>query len=220
MGRKVCKLPQRPYPAIISDKPHLTIIAGRKGSGKTHLTIKLLKSPRAWLGVYDSIKIISPTFPLQPVWGAISPEGVTVHLQFSVDVITELMEKQTADRSKSVLLILDDLGEDVHRCPGAKAVFHKLIANSRHLNISIVWLCQKLTQSPTYARTNCDNFITFSSLATRERDCLFHEVAMTDKRSFNKLMTDCTAEAYSTLSCTFRDGQLKYYKNLEETVSV
>jgi hypothetical protein len=201
---------------VIWRKPHFTIIAGRKGSGKTALTIKLLQS--TWRGVYDSIIIISPTFALQPCWGAISPEGVTVHLSFSIEVISQLMEQQTADRSRKVLLVLDDLGEDVHRCQGAKATFHKLIANSRHLNISIVWLCQKLTQCPTYGRTNCDLFIMFASLSTREREALYNEVAVHPRKEFNLMMSTATSAPYSTFSASFQDGSMKFYCNLTDEI--
>ena len=123
--------------------------------------------------------------------------------------------KQTQNRKPRVLLILDDLGEDVLRCKSATPVFHKLIANSRHLNISIVWLCQKITQSPTYARANSDVFISFASLSTRERDALFNEVSMTDKKSFAAMFADATMDQYSTFAATFKDGQLRFYKKLE-----
>ena len=117
-----------------------------------------------------------------------------------------------------MLLILDDLGEDVLRCKTATPVFHKLIANSRHLNISIVWLAQKITQVPTYARANADCFISFASLATRERDALFNEVSMTDKKTFASMFADATMDQYGTFAATFKDGQLKFYKNLETEI--
>jgi len=182
--------------------------------------VKLLKSNRAWCNVYDNVIIISPTFLLQSaVWGQISPDGVTVHLSFSTEVILDLMQRQTENREPRVLLILDDLGEDVLRCKTATPVFHKLIANSRHLNISIVWLAQKITQVPTYARANADCFISFASLATRERDALFNEVSMTDKKSFASMFANATMDQYSTFAATFKDGQLKFYKNLEDEIT-
>jgi serine kinase of HPr protein (carbohydrate metabolism regulator) len=207
-----------PYPAILRDKPHLTLICGRKGSGKTALTIKLLKSPRGWRNVYDKVIIISPTFMLQPIWGQLSPKGITVHLEFQAETIIELMAAQTETRDRRVLLLLDDLGEDVCRSKDATAVFHKMIANSRHLSISIVWLAQKITQIPTYARANADSFISFASLATRERDALFNEVSMVDKRTFADMFVEATTDQYSTFAATFKAGQLHYFKDLETPI--
>ena len=140
------------------------------------MTVKLLKSKRGWKGVYDKVVIISPTFPLQPIWGQISPAGVNVHLAFTTEIIEDLMKQQTENRDRKVLLLLDDLGEDVHHSKEAKPVFHKLVANSRHLNISLVWLCQRNTQAPTFVRSNTDCYISFASLSARERSTLQRSV--------------------------------------------
>ena len=175
--------------------------------------MKLLKSARAWKGVYDKIIIISPTFMLQPIWKQISPSGVSVYLEFREEIIMDLMRQQTEDSTRKTLILLDDLGEDIlHK---AKSVFHKLIANSRHLNISVIHLCQKLTQSPTYCRSNTDCFISFASLATREREALFAEVSLVDKKSFAKMFAGATNEPYSTFCATFKNGKLRFYQNLE-----
>jgi len=162
--------------------------------------------------------IISPTFPLQPIWGQISPDGVTVHLAFTTQIIEDLMKAQTDNRDSKVLLLLDDLGEDVHHSKDAKPIFHKLIANSRHLNISLVWLCQRLTQAPTFVRSNTDSFISFASLSTREREALYNEVSMTDKKAFAAMFADCTRDQYSTFAATFKAGKLSYFKDLEHPI--
>jgi hypothetical protein len=155
---------------------------------------------------------------LQPIWGQISPDGVSVYLAFSAEIIENLMAKQTEHRESRVLLLLDDLGEDVLRCKVATPVFHKLIANSRHLNISVVWLCQKITQTPTYVRANTDCFISFASLATRERESLYNEVSLTDKKSFAAMFASATQEQYSTFTATFKNGKLSYWQNLEHSI--
>ena len=67
-------------------------------------------------------------------------------------------------------------------------------------------------------RANADMFISFASLATRERDALFNEVSMTDKRSFAAMFANATMDQYSTFGATFKDGQLKFYKNLETEI--
>ena len=196
------------------------MITGRKGSGKTQLTVKLLCSEHGFKGIYDQIIIISPTFMLQPIWARISPDGINVYLEFNPQVLQNLMNEQTANRTKKILLILDDLGEDIVRSKEGAPIFHKLIANSRHLNISIICLHQKLTQAPTYLRANADVFITFASLSTRERDALYNEISVTDRKTFSRIFATATEEQYSTFAASFKDGKLRYYKNLESEINM
>ena len=206
------------FPAIIHDKPHFTIICGRKGSGKTNLTVKLLRS--VWKGIYDSVVVISPTFLLQQnVWSQIKPEGIRVYLQFRHDTIENLLTEQTQNRNK-LLLLIDDVGEDVLRDVATRPLMHKLIANSRHLRTSIVWLAQKLTQIPTYARANTDVFINFASLSTRERQALYDEVSICSLPAFTKMFNESTKEPYSTFCASFQNGKLEYYVNLEKKIEV
>ena len=208
----------RPYPALIREKCHITLICGRKGSGKTSLTIKLLRSERGWKNIYDKIIIISPTFLLQPCWGQLDPTGIDVYLDFRTDTICELMALQTENRTSKILLILDDLGEDIVRNKECKPIYHKLIANSRHLNISIIQLHQKISQCPTFVRANADTFISYNSLSGREREALYNEVSTVDKKTFAKIFKDATEVQYSTFCASFIDGQLKLYKDLEEEI--
>ena len=148
----------------------------------------------------------------------LSPIGISVHTTFNTSIVDTLMASQTENREKRVLLLLDDLGEDVHHSKEAKPIFHKLVANSRHLNISLLWLCQRITQAPTFVRSNTDCFISFASLSTREREALYNEVSMTDKRTFADMFSRATQDQYSTFCAVFKGGKLNYYKDLDEPI--
>ena len=110
------------------------------------------------------------------------------------------------------------MGEDIVRNKECKPIYHKLIANSRHLNISTIQLHQKISQCPTFVRANTDTFISYNSLSGREREALYNEVSTVDKKTFAKIFTETTHEQYSTFCATFKDGRLKLYKDLEEEI--
>jgi hypothetical protein len=79
-------------------------------------------------------------------------------------------------------------------------------------------LAQKITQIPTYMRANADCYISFASLATREREALYNEISTTDKKDFARMFADTTQEQYSTFCATFSEGRLRYFKDLDEEI--
>jgi hypothetical protein len=157
--------------------------------------------------------IVSPTFHLQKVWNTIAKEGVTVYNEFS----TEILEKiYTAKQSKThiqTLLILDDNGDDLKRIN--QPIFQKMVSNSRHLNLSMVVLLQKITQAPTHLRSNSDSYVVFSACSTREIDQLYAEIGILDKQRFQILFRDAVQNQYSCFVGSMIDGKLRFYKNFE-----
>jgi hypothetical protein len=198
------------YKGLVRDRPHVSVFAGRKGSGKTQLLIKLLKDAEGWKGVYQKIIIVSPTFKFQKAWKCLAPDGITVYTQLT----DELMEKllQTSP-SINTLIIFDDNGEDVKRVN--TQAMNKLISNSRHLNLSIVFLLQKLSQAPTIVRSNTDTFVCFSATSTRETDLLWAEIGVLSKKDFYNMFRDATQEQYSCFVASMEKGKLKFYKNFD-----
>jgi hypothetical protein len=197
------------YKGLINDKCHVTLFVGRKGSGKTQLLLKILKDKDGWRNVYQEIIIVSPTFKLQHCWQTISGEGVTVYESFSEETLDKIYKDQKP--SVNSLLILDDNGEDLRRVN--QTVFNKLISNSRHLNLSIVALLQKLSQAPTVLRSNADSFAVFSACSQREQDILWSEIGILDKKTFQKIFSDSTSEQYSCFVASMLKGKLHFYKN-------
>ena len=72
------KINKYDLPGIINQRSHRTLIAGRAGSGKSHLCCKLLKT--VWKGSYHEIIFIAPTFAAQldTLWGQLDPNGISV----------------------------------------------------------------------------------------------------------------------------------------------
>src|SRR5690242_5392430 len=66
-----------PRLGLITDEPHVTMIVGKKKSGKSHLFCELLLDPQGYNKKYDRIIFISPTFRTQyeKLWKALDPKG-------------------------------------------------------------------------------------------------------------------------------------------------
>ena len=205
-----------PHNGLIRDSPHITLYIGRKSSGKTKLLIDMLLDKRGYRGVYGQVTIISPTFELQKAsWGRISGEGVTVYKEFTDAVLEKIYNDQQSNKSKC-LVIFDDNGDDLRKV--SPAVFNKLVSNSRHLGggLSIIALCQKLTQSPTILRSNSDCFVAFSANSLREQLILYQEVGVVDMKTFTRIFRDATEKQYSCLVITLIAGKIRFFKNFSE----
>ena len=192
---------------------HITLFIGRKGSGKTYLLIEILLSD--WKGVYDDIIIVPPTFKLQnTVWGKIDTgAGFTIYDNFDEKTLVEIYNNKLQNPTRKTLLILDDNGEDIKKI--RQSVFNKLISNSRHMNMSMVVLLQKLTQAPTILRSNADTFAMFSACSIRERESLYNEIGTLDKKEFSKYFNHCTAQKHSVFVASVIEGQIKLFDNFK-----
>ena len=189
----------------------VTLVVGRKGSGKSHLVVELLMSD--WCGLYHDIIIISPTFQAQfkGLWSKLSPKGIIVHESITDELVEQLM-RQTAGSTRDTLLVLDDLGEDLRKM--SQTVLNKLVSNSRHYRLSIVCLHQKLTQAPTIFRANTDSFISFASCSFLEREALWREISTVDRKTFNRIFAEATQQPHSFMVSTIsKGGALELYKN-------
>lgn len=202
-------------PGIITDRPQVTIVCGKKGSGKSCLCVKLLKTHFKY--VYKKIIIISPTFRAQyaKLWCQISHEGVIVYEALTQQVITKIFDEMM-ENDEETLLLLDDCGEELKHCE--PRLVNMLVSNSRHRNLSMIVLCQKITQMPTILRCNADSYIMYSSSSYLERECLYKEVSTVEKKEFIKIFNKATEKEYSFLVCVMsRTGQLQFYHSDFET---
>ena len=116
---------------LINDKAHITILLGRKGSGKTSLLLKLLLTPGGYCKVYEKIIIISATFMNQweKTWSKLHRKGLTVYTSLSDALLDKIYNDCNSDKIHT-LVISDDLDEQFRKVDSHKV--NKLISNSRH----------------------------------------------------------------------------------------
>jgi hypothetical protein len=198
-------------PGLINDRTHCTVFVGRKGSGKSFLCCRLLKT--IWKDCYEQIIFISPTFESQlSLWGSLDPAGISVYSKLTDELIETLLTQQMSTR-RPVLIVLDDNGEDFKKV--SPNIVNKLVSNSRHINLSIIGLFQKLTQCPVILRANTDTFLSFSACSYLERECLWREVSIVSKQEFQRIFNTATENNDHGFLCSSigRDGSLKFYSS-------
>ena len=107
-------------------------------------------------------------------------------------------------------MVLDDLGEELKKIE--PRLINLLVSNSRHYRLSIISLHQKLTQCPTVIRGQVDSICMFGACSYLERECLYKEVSVVERKLFMKMFTEVTEQPHAFLVCTMsREGKLKFF---------
>ena len=175
----------------------MTIINGRKNSGKTELLLRLLCTPGGYYVKYKKIIIISPTFLSQyeKTWSRVKKEGLEVYDGMS-DALLDKISKECTKESGPTLIISDDNSESLRTSVSHEKV-GELISNSRHANNSFVFLTQSIVQMPTIVRRNADVFVFFASASYTEIDLLWKEVSSIKKKKFMEMFAKAVIWIFS-----------------------
>jgi hypothetical protein len=156
--------------------PCNVVVAGSTKAGKTHLTKKILKEQI--LPKTDYLIILSPTCDISDDWDEFpeqpNPDLGLVIQKFSADfknIIEEMIDSQRAllrthkkNNIPSITIVIDDcLGRSILRLGG---LLDKFSVSSRHYNMTMFVLVQKIVGCPRTFRLNsaycvlfnCSNF--------------------------------------------------------------
>lgn len=187
---------------------------GRKGSGKSFNLVQLLCDKNGLRGLYDEIIIFSGTFKTQydSLWKKISSKGVTVFEDLT-NVEAVYNNQINSYPKKHILLLSDDM--DVQWAKMDQQILNRIITNSRHANISMVFLIQKMTMCSTIIRCNADCIASFSSCSFMEFEALYREFSTMEKKIFHKLFTDITALPYHYMTCCMQNGNIEVYDSFK-----
>lgn len=193
------------------------MIVGKKGSGKSNLFLQFLLNPSAYFRKYDRIIFISPTFRAQfeILWHKLDPQGIQVYDEVSQGLLAGIIHEQESNGLQT-LVCFDDNGEQLRHL--AQAELNRFISNSRHLRLSCVFLCQKISQVPTIVRANTDCFVVFAACAQVELEALYREVSIVDKKRFLELFRETTQHEYAYLCISVQRGKIKFFKNCKEEI--
>lgn len=194
-------------------------MVGKKGSGKSHLFLKLLLNPQGYCCKYDRIIFVSPTFRTQfeGLWKALDPKGIKVYEDMSDGLLAQIIsEQETSDTT--CLCVFDDLGEIWKHID--QSVLNRFISNSRHLRLSMVFLAQKLSQLSTIIRANTDCFVTFSACSQIELEALYREVSVVEKKQFLSMFRVVTRERFAFLCISIIGGKIGFYPNFGRQITV
>ncbi len=190
---------------VPTDEPFVMAIIGRRGSGKGHLCLDMLK--HFYRGMFDFIVWISPTFQMQAMTLNLEDNtGVVVFTEWRPEIITSLYlylgPRNKGDREgrekEQCLLILDDVGLKGKKGRLSEQL-DEIAFTSRHYGVSVIEMTQRITLLTTSVRSQLDALIMFREENPRERINLMSSFGFGTKQDFFRVIDEKTAEKYSVV---------------------
>jgi hypothetical protein len=193
------------------------LVVGRKGMGKSQMIVSMLKDPRGLKWIYDRIIIFSGTFrtQYQNLWSKLSSKGIVVHEELDELILMKVYEEQLGS-PEHVLILSDDMDQQWSKMD--QQVVNKIITNSRHCNLSLCFLVQKMSMVPTIIRSNADCVIAYATSCHREFEAIYNEFSHCSKKDFHKFFVEATSEPYSFLVCCVQSGKVEMYINFQNKI--
>jgi len=150
-------------PEPLERKPHVYLIVGAKGSGKSSLMVSLLTSKKkpykAYRGKFHSVLLNMPKSSADSIKGKpfASLPASNFYSNFNeafLDKIYETAEENTEEEHQT-LCILDDCSSKLKTNRAMIDKLTLLVHKHRHLRLSIWILVQDLISCPLAIRKNC-----------------------------------------------------------------
>ena len=181
------------------------------------MTVSLLKDQKGLKFLYDRIIIFSGTFKTQyeKLWSQLSPKGITVIEELDETVLMKIYEEQLGSK-EFVCIISDDM--DTQWAKIDSGLMNRVITNSRHCNLSLCFLVQKMTMVPTIIRSNADCVVAYATSCHREFQALHNEFSHCGSRQFHQFFVEATKEPYSFLVCCVQGGKVEMYINWSQKI--
>ena len=181
------------------------------------MIVNLLKDPRGLKFLYDRIIIFSGTFKTQyeKLWCKLSPKNITVYEELDELVLLNVYEQQLGS-PEHVLILSDDMDQQWAKMD--QQAVNKIITNSRHCNLSLCFLVQKMSMVPTIIRSNADCVIAYATSCHREFEAIYNEFSHCSKKEFHAFFVEATKEPYSFLVCCVQGGRVEMYINFQHKI--
>jgi uridine kinase len=191
-----------------------TAIIGRQGSGKTSLTINIVK--KLYKKKFHKIYLFMPRTSIASlknnIFEALPEDQVFDELNYeNIHNLNETIKENRENGMKS-LIIMDDVQRAL-KDHGVVKVFKEMVANQRHLNVSIIVLLQNYFALDNKVRELIHNVI-FFKMDKRQTMKLFNECAEMPQSAFNDLNDFIFDEPYNW--CLINQRNKKIYKNFDE----
>ena len=203
---------------VCTEQPFVMAIIGRRGSGKGHLCIDLLK--HFYKGMFDFIVWISPTFQLQAMTLNLEDHtGVVVFSQWRPKIITSLYQymysRNSGDREgrekEHCLLILDDVGLQAKKGKLSDQL-DQIAFTSRHYGVSLIEMTQRITSLSTSVRSQLDALIMFREENPLERQNLYRNFGFGEnKKDWFRIIDSKTEEKFSVIGIRNFAGHFVFF---------
>lgn len=191
---KICpKLDQFPLVRDNLNGYNTTVIIGRQGSGKTSLTINIIK--KLYKKKFNKIFVFMPQTSrnsLKPNIFEVLPDD-QVFEELNLENIQYVYEqlKENSENGHKSLIIMDDVQKALKRNDVINE-FKNIVANQRHLKVVNIILLQNYFALDNKVREIVNNVI-FFKMDKKQTEKIFEEVAEMPKELFeqvNKIVFD------------------------------
>jgi hypothetical protein len=189
------------------------LICGIPGSGKTNLVISQLTSTKGLLyKKFDKVFIFSPS--IKTIQKEIKlPEDQIID-SFDVERLAEIIEMQKMSQDNSqVLIIFDDMMMDIIK--DKTGLFSKLVANRRHLGISLIAISQVFNRIPSKYRKMFSDFILFRTNNKKEISFFGNELTAFSESEFVKIFLELLKNPHDFLMVKSSGQMYKNFNRLE-----
>eukprot|EP01031_Cornospumella_fuschlensis_P024660 gene24660-29795_t len=175
-----------------------TVFLGRQGSGKTSLVMSILQDRNGWRKVFDKVWVVLPGSSLSNIqsspFSKLPNEQILTELDYESlsTIYNDIQERaeENADLSpaerKRTLLIMDDVGTQF-RDKELRRMLQTMIANERHLNLSIAMICQSWKQLEPSLRSLINNLFMFR-VSKAQTEAVYREILEVPKDKMDRLI--------------------------------
>jgi hypothetical protein len=177
-------------PKPLENKSFFTLFLGPPRSGKSSLSTSLLvtEHPRKiYSGVFNHVFYIVPqasfnSFKDNP-YKALSPDKIK-H-EFNADVLSEIVQRCEfySKKNQHTLIIIDDFMSELKNVALRKGL-ERLIANRRHLRVSLFVISQTYRAIPLSTRKMLSSVFVFRQNNLKEIESIREELVPRDKNEF------------------------------------
>lgn len=196
--------------AIGFDIPFRALLLGGTGAGKTFSFVnKMLSDPACLRGIFRRIICFSPTMSMDPVWKRIYTEGkhFVMYHTYDDEIMRKIYDEQyqifqeCREMAEPILIFIDDNSFDTRAKDNHKWL-DRTYVSGRHIDISVMQLCQKMHMMSPVQREQLSNMIMFSTTSKKSAEASHEQMgAFLDKDTFTQFFEQITAEPFKFMHC-------------------
>ena len=197
--------------------PFVKYISAPRGSGKTYLIINLLTNENFYLGKFDKVYFICPSFHSDPKYSVLDIPDNQIMTEFDAKKIEKIVKSKKED--EQILLVFDDcITQDGFKKNQNNNVLNTIAVNGRHMGVSMIIASQKTSGASSFIRSQADGVVVFKSRSLAEIDSIYQDnsIGSMSKRDFINLLDFATIDKYSFLYINYQTN--KIYKKFDEIV--
>ena len=203
------------------------VILGKPGSGKSSLAVSMMTNGKKLSKVYkkkfNKYFIICPESSLSSMktnpFNVIDEEDI--YHEFDYCTLLDIYEKCTElaeDNRRSLLYIDDMMAEQKGGGDAQNNLFLKLLANRRHLRLSVINCVQRLTSIPKSIRAMTSDFIFFKPNNVAESKIIHSEMVNLTSNEFSDLCNFGFKKKHDNILYKLEDDS--FYKNFNKLSGV